>query len=78
MGLDRLRSKFSVGFANRIVGVTPDLSGEEDAADPSLEKAKVLIIDNIGMLSSIYHYGKMAHIGGGFGSGIHNILECTL
>jgi len=38
MGLDRLRSKFSVGFANRIVGVTPDLSGEEDAADPSLER----------------------------------------
>ncbi|MBK6833527.1 MAG: 3-deoxy-D-manno-octulosonic acid transferase [Bacteroidetes bacterium] len=37
--------------------------------------ADILIIDNIGMLSSIYQYGKLAYIGGGFGSGIHNILE---
>jgi 3-deoxy-D-manno-octulosonic-acid transferase len=37
----------------------------------------VLIIDNIGMLSSIYQYGKIAYIGGGFGSGIHNILEAA-
>ncbi|HHH50065.1 MAG TPA: 3-deoxy-D-manno-octulosonic acid transferase [Saprospiraceae bacterium] len=36
---------------------------------------KVLIIDNIGMLSSLYQYGKLAYIGGGFGAGIHNILE---
>ena len=35
----------------------------------------ILIIDNIGMLSSIYRYGKMAYIGGGFGKGIHNTLE---
>ena len=37
--------------------------------------AKVLIIDNIGMLSSLYKYGKIAYIGGGFGNGIHNTLE---
>ncbi len=36
---------------------------------------RVLIIDNIGMLSSLYAYGTIAYIGGGFGSGIHNILE---
>ena len=41
----------------------------------SLTEARVLIIDNIGMLSSIYHYGNVAYIGGGFGKGIHNILE---
>lgn len=35
----------------------------------------VLIIDNIGMLSSIYKYGDIAYIGGGFNAGIHNILE---
>ena len=34
-----------------------------------------MIIDNIGMLSSIYQYGKIVMIGGGFGSGIHNTLE---
>ena len=37
----------------------------------------VLIIDNIGMLSSIYKYGVAAYIGGGFGKGIHNILEAA-
>lgn len=38
---------------------------------------KVLIIDTIGLLSSIYRYGKWAYIGGGFGSGIHNTLEAV-
>ncbi len=38
---------------------------------------KVLIINNIGMLSSLYQYGNLAYIGGGFGSGIHNILEAA-
>lgn len=35
----------------------------------------VLIIDNIGMLSALYRYAKLAYIGGGFGAGIHNTLE---
>jgi 3-deoxy-D-manno-octulosonic-acid transferase len=39
--------------------------------------ADVLIIDNIGMLSSLYRYGRIAYIGGGFGKGIHNILEAA-
>lgn len=39
--------------------------------------AKVLIIDCIGILSNLYRYGKIAYIGGGFGSGIHNILEAA-
>ncbi len=37
----------------------------------------VLIIDNIGMLSSLYQYACVAYIGGGFGKGIHNILEAV-
>lgn len=39
---------------------------------------KVLIIDNIGMLSALYRYGKIAYIGGGFGKSIHNILEAAV
>ncbi|WP_317040493.1 3-deoxy-D-manno-octulosonic acid transferase [Parapedobacter koreensis] len=39
--------------------------------------ARVLIIDNIGMLSSLYAYGTIAYIGGGFGVGIHNTLEAA-
>ena len=38
---------------------------------------KVLIIDNIGMLSALYQYGDIAYIGGGFGAGIHNTLEAA-
>jgi 3-deoxy-D-manno-octulosonic-acid transferase len=42
----------------------------------SNSKARVLIIDNYGMLSSLYRYGSIACIGGGFHrSGIHNVLE---
>jgi 3-deoxy-D-manno-octulosonic-acid transferase len=37
--------------------------------------ARVMIIDNIGMLSSAYRYAHIAAVGGGFGKGIHNILE---
>ena len=37
--------------------------------------ARVLIMDNIGMLSSAYRYAYISAIGGGFGKGIHNILE---
>jgi len=37
--------------------------------------ARVMIIDNIGMLSSAYRYAGIAAVGGGFGKGIHNILE---
>ncbi|SEA81986.1 3-deoxy-D-manno-octulosonic acid transferase [Pedobacter hartonius] len=38
---------------------------------------QVLLIDNIGMLSSVYQYGQIAYIGGGFGTGIHNTLEAA-
>jgi 3-deoxy-D-manno-octulosonic-acid transferase len=39
--------------------------------------ARVLIIDNIGILSSAYRYAYIAAVGGGFGRGIHNILEAA-
>jgi 3-deoxy-D-manno-octulosonic-acid transferase len=39
--------------------------------------ARVLIIDNIGMLSSAYRYAYIAEVGGGFGKGIHNVLEAA-
>lgn len=46
---------------------------------PSLPPANVLIIDNIGMLSKLYHYATITYVGGGFGNdGIHNILEAAV
>lgn len=41
-------------------------------------EAQILIIDTIGILSSVYHYGSVAYIGGGFGVGIHNTLEAAV
>jgi 3-deoxy-D-manno-octulosonic-acid transferase len=45
------------------------------AAKEDLHKAHILVIDSIGILSSLYRYAYIAYIGGGFGAGIHNILE---
>ena len=42
-----------------------------------VSEVKVLIIDSMGLLSSLYRYGDLAYIGGGFGVGIHNILEAA-
>ena len=40
-----------------------------------LREFQVLIIDTIGILTKIYNYSDIAYVGGGFGSGIHNVLE---
>jgi 3-deoxy-D-manno-octulosonic-acid transferase len=47
------------------------------ATELTIREARILIIDNIGMLSSLYQYGHLAYIGGGFNEGIHNILEAS-
>lgn len=44
----------------------------------SLADYEVLIVDYIGLLSSIYRYGQISYIGGGFGVGIHNTLEAAV
>jgi 3-deoxy-D-manno-octulosonic-acid transferase len=43
--------------------------------DARVNGSSVMLIDNIGMLSSVYRYAAIAAVGGGFGKGIHNILE---
>ncbi|WMN11751.1 glycosyltransferase N-terminal domain-containing protein [Marivirga salinae] len=43
----------------------------------AITKTRVILIDNIGMLSSLYQYGKIAFIGGAFGDGLHNTLEAA-
>lgn len=43
-----------------------------------LQRANVLLIDTIGLLSSIYRFGQVAYIGGGFGVGIHNTIEAAV
>ncbi|AVI50230.1 3-deoxy-D-manno-octulosonic acid transferase [Pukyongia salina] len=60
-------------FRKKIKG-TSILYSEKDSAD--LSAASVLIIDNIGLLTKVYHYADIAYVGGAMGnSGLHNILE---
>lgn len=47
-------------------------------ATSQLETANCLIIDNFGLLSSVYQYADIAYVGGGFGVGIHNVLEAAV
>ncbi|MFI5171051.1 MAG: 3-deoxy-D-manno-octulosonic acid transferase [Chitinophagales bacterium] len=59
--------KFSLLWSNIGKALPEDLKGK-----------RVLVIDNIGMLSSIYKYGHINYIGGGFGKGVHNTLEAAV
>jgi 3-deoxy-D-manno-octulosonic-acid transferase len=73
---------------SRIDGITRNLSGLNlslqeivrfsQATENNVHNARVLIIDNIGMLSALYRYGSVAYIGGGFGKSIHNTLEAAV
>ncbi|KAA6305076.1 3-deoxy-D-manno-octulosonic acid transferase, partial [termite gut metagenome] len=48
------------------------------ANEESVQKADCLILDCYGLLSSVYRYGEVAYIGGGFGVSIHNTLEAAV
>jgi len=49
-----------------------------EASQQTVDNKQVLIVDTIGLLSSIYRYADIAYIGGGFGVGIHNTLEAAI
>lgn len=48
------------------------------ATSQNVKTARCLIVDCFGLLSSIYRYGQIAYVGGGFGVGIHNVLEAAV
>ena len=69
-------------FKGRFVRYT-DIAGEQVQTPGMsrlniLQQADVLVIDTIGLLSSMYHFGHVAYIGGGFGEGIHNTIEAAV
>lgn len=47
------------------------------SADSDFESTQLLILDTVGLLSSVYGYAEWGYIGGGFGVGIHNTLEAA-
>ena len=49
-----------------------------EADEKTVAKADCLIINCFGLLSSIYRYGNLAYVGGGFGAGIHNVPEAAV
>lgn len=49
-----------------------------EATPQNISHCRVLLIDTVGMLSSVYQYGQVAYIGGGFGAGIHNTIEAAV
>ena len=62
-------------FINKLFGEEMIFYSQVES-ESNLVSKKILVIDNIGMLSDLYSYGNIAFVGGGFQkSGIHNILE---
>ncbi|PIE88045.1 MAG: hypothetical protein CSA04_03940 [Bacteroidetes bacterium] len=59
-----------------------DTFGEEAVRfgdfDPQKDHHRILVMDRIGYLSAIYRCAELAYVGGGFGTGIHNILEAAV
>lgn len=49
-----------------------------EASEETVMNKQVLVVDTIGILSSVYRYADLAYIGGGFGVGIHNTLEAAI
>ena len=72
IGEDHLKQIEKLLEGQRVLRYTAAKDEEE------ISKADVLIIDCFGLLSSIYHYGEIAYVGGGFGVGIHNVLEAAV
>lgn len=62
---------------NALKDLYPEAIKYSDLQNHAQANPQVLIIDNIGLLSSLYQYGTLAYIGGGFGAGIHNTLEAA-
>jgi 3-deoxy-D-manno-octulosonic-acid transferase len=56
----------------------PSVRLSDNTSEQHIAGKDCLIIDSFGLLSSIYRYGDIAYIGGGFGKGIHNILEAAV
>jgi 3-deoxy-D-manno-octulosonic-acid transferase len=62
---------------SRLRGLFPGAQLFSRLDEANVFTGQVIIVDTIGHLSSLYQYGTIAYIGGGFGKGIHNILEAT-
>ena len=68
----------SESHLQEIEAALPGLTVRYSRASPAtVAEARLLLIDNVGMLSQLYRFGRFAYIGGAFGAGLHNTLEAA-
>ncbi len=72
---ERIKSLKEKVLKNEVLLFSDVVSGK--VKNEEIVNSNILIIDSIGILSHLYQYAKFAFIGGGFGVGIHNILEAV-
>ena len=69
----------NMGHINKLLDLFPTAITYSSLSEEADKTSDVLIIDNTGMLSRLYHYATITYIGGGFNkSGIHNTLEAAV
>ena len=78
IGEDHLRQIEKLLEGRKVMRYSSLTEADLPSKKAELQAADVLIIDCFGLLSSIYHYGEIAYVGGGFGVGIHNVLEAAV
>ncbi len=64
------------GIMKKFEAYAPVRYSQSEGRD--LSEVKVLVMDRMGLLSGLYRYATLAYVGGGFGVGIHNLLEAAV
>jgi 3-deoxy-D-manno-octulosonic-acid transferase len=68
----------SEAHLQEVEAAMPGLTVRYSQATPaSVADARLLLIDNVGLLSQLYRFGRFAYVGGAFGAGLHNTLEAA-
>ena len=61
-----------------VSSITPPVKLYSELTESSEMEFKVLVVDQVGLLSSLYRFAKVAYVGGGFATGLHNTLEAAV
>lgn len=70
--------EISEAHLQQVETALPGLTVRYSQATPAtVADARLLLIDNVGLLSQLYRFGRFAYVGGAFGAGLHNTLEAA-
>ncbi len=77
-----LYSDWVMGHGSSVIDKIPEPETQNielESSNQQLATSKILLINNIGLLSKLYHYATICYVGGGFGNdGVHNVLEAAV